>query len=32
LLGLAVSPDGRSVLYWQVDESDNDIMLVENFR
>lgn len=31
-LGIAVSADGRWVLYWQVDESDNDIMLVENFR
>ncbi|MGE0132973.1 MAG: protein kinase [Blastocatellales bacterium] len=32
LLGLSASADGRWVLYWQVDESDNDIMLVENFR
>lgn len=30
--GLAVSADGRWVLYWQVDQNDNDIMLVENFR
>jgi serine/threonine protein kinase len=30
--GLAVSPDGRWLYYWQVDQSDNDIMLVENFR
>ena len=30
--GLAVSQDGHWVLYWQVDEIDNDIMLVENFR
>jgi len=27
----AVSADGRGVLYWQVDQIDNDIMLVENF-
>ena len=31
-LGLAVSTDGRWILYWQIDEVDNDIMLVENFR
>jgi len=30
--GIAVSPDGQWVLYWQVDQTDNDIMLVENFR
>ena len=30
--GLAVSADGRWILYWQVDQIDNDIMLVENFR
>jgi dipeptidyl aminopeptidase/acylaminoacyl peptidase len=30
--GLAVSADGRWILYGQVDQSDNDIMLVENFR
>ncbi len=30
--GLAVSADGRWVLYRQVDQIDNDIMLVENFR
>jgi Tol biopolymer transport system component/predicted Ser/Thr protein kinase len=29
---LTVSPDGKWVLYWQVDQIDNDIMLVENFR
>ena len=29
--GLAVSPDGRSVLYAQVDRRGSDIMLVENF-
>jgi hypothetical protein len=30
--GFAVSPDGRSVLYTQVDHSGSDIMLVEGFR
>jgi eukaryotic-like serine/threonine-protein kinase len=29
---LAVSPDGRSILYSQVDSVSTDIMLVENFR
>ena len=30
--GLAVSPDGRQILYSQVDNIGEDIMLVENFR
>jgi Tol biopolymer transport system component len=30
--GLALAPDGKSFLYSQVDASDTDIMLVENFR
>jgi len=30
--GLAVAPDGRSILYSQVDQRGSDIMLVENFR
>jgi len=30
--GLAVSPDGRSLLYNQVDFYDNYITLVKNFR
>ena len=30
--GVAVSPDGRWILYSQIDQNDNDIMLVENFR
>ncbi len=29
---LAVSPDGRWILYAQLDEAESDIMLVENFR
>lgn len=30
--GLDIAPDGRSFLYTQVDQSDTDIMLVDNFR
>lgn len=30
--GLAVSPDGLSILYSQVDSIGSDIMLVENYR
>jgi Tol biopolymer transport system component/DNA-binding winged helix-turn-helix (wHTH) protein len=30
--GLAVSPDGRFVLYVQLDEARDNIMLAENFR
>ncbi len=29
---LAVSPDGRWILYAQIDQSNSDIMLVDNFR
>jgi len=29
---LAVSPDGQWLLYAEVDNFENDIMLVENFR
>ncbi|HYU78126.1 MAG TPA: protein kinase [Vicinamibacterales bacterium] len=31
-LGLTVSPDGRSLLYSQIDQSGTDLMLVENIR
>jgi Tol biopolymer transport system component len=30
--GLAVSPDGRWLLYTQVEKGNSDIMVVENFR
>lgn len=31
-LAISVSGDGRWIYYWQADQIDNDIMLVENFR
>jgi Tol biopolymer transport system component/DNA-binding winged helix-turn-helix (wHTH) protein len=30
--GISVSPDGRWLLYTQIDQSGSDIMLMENFR
>jgi Tol biopolymer transport system component len=30
--GLALSPDGRWILYTQIDQSDYELRLVENFR
>jgi len=30
--GVAVSPDGRTILYTQLDEAGSDLMLVDNFR
>jgi hypothetical protein len=32
LPGLAVSPDGRSLLYCQMDQSGSDVLMVESFR
>src|SRR4029450_5687731 len=29
---VAISPDGRTVLYSQADEAGSDLMLVENFQ
>jgi hypothetical protein len=29
---IAVSPDGRTILYTQLDEAGSDLMRVENFR
>ena len=31
-MGLSIAPDGRSLLYSQVEREDADLMLVEGFR
>jgi hypothetical protein len=30
--GLALSPDGGTILFGQIDEQARDLMLIENFR
>ena len=30
--GLSISPDGRYLLYSQLDDLNSDIMVVENYR
>jgi hypothetical protein len=32
MIGLAVSRDGRKVLYTQIDDISSDLMMLENFR
>jgi len=31
-MGLAISPDGRSILYTRVQGEGSDLVLIENFR
>lgn len=30
--GFSIAPDGRSLLYTQIDQEDSDILMIENFR
>jgi hypothetical protein len=30
--GLTISPDGRTLLYSQIDQDGSEIMLAQNFR
>ena len=32
IMGLAVSPDGKSILYPQIEVAESSIMLLKNFR
>jgi hypothetical protein len=32
VMGMSVSPDGRWLLYSQIDDYSSDLVVVENFR